>query len=147
MTVTGSNFAGGAVLVTGPGAGVSNTVVDGTGTLITFDLTLAPGAPAEDRAVIVVTQNGTAQCDIASNPSPPTLVAAKLAKTGALFTVAGTGFRLFTFEFSVNELFTPGLRTVAFAEANGALTLSRLKAFAVERAFGSAIAASCACGR
>ena len=135
MTVTGSNFAGGAVVVTGPGATVTNTVVDPSGTLITFDLTLVPDAPAENRAVIVVTENGTARCGIASNPSPPTFVPAKLAKTGALFTVAGTGFRLFTFEFSVNELFTPGLRTVAFADADGSLTLSRLQAFAVERAF------------
>jgi hypothetical protein len=39
------------------------------------------------------------------------------------------------FEFSVNELFAPGLRTVDFADADGALTLSRLQAFAVERAF------------
>ncbi len=135
MTVTGSNFAAGAVLVTGPGATVTNPVVDPSGTLITFDLTLAPDAPAENRAVIVVTESGTARCGIASNPAPPTLVAAKLAKTGALFTVAGTGFRLFVFEFSVNELFAPGVRTVDFADAAGALTLSRLQAFAVERAF------------
>ncbi len=135
LTVTGSNFAGGAVLVTGPDATVTNPAVDPSGTLIRFDLTLAPDAPAENRAVIVVTQNGTARCGIASNPSPPILLAAKLAKTGALFAVAGTGFRLFTFEFSVNELFTPGLRTVAFADADGSLTLSRLQAFAIERAF------------
>ena len=133
MIVTGSNFTGGAVLVTGPGAVVTNPVV--TSTLITFDLTLPADAPAENRGVIVVTENGTARCGIASNPSPPTLVAAKLAKTGALFTVAGTGFRLFVFEFSVNELFAPGLRTVAFADADGSLALSRLQAFAVERAF------------
>jgi len=126
MVVTGSNFAGGAVLVTGPDAMVTNPAVDPSGTHITFDLTLAPDAPAENRAVIVVTQNGTARCGIASNPTPPTLVAAKLVKTGALFTVTGTGFRLFTFEFSVNELFTLGLRTVAFADADGSLTLSRL---------------------
>ena len=87
MTVTGSNFEGGAVLVTGPGATVTNVVVDPTGTLITFDLTLAADAPAETRAVIVVTENGTARCNIASNPAAPPLVAAKLVKTGALFTV------------------------------------------------------------
>jgi hypothetical protein len=135
MIVTGSNFAGGGVVVTGPGVTVANTMVDPSGTLITFDLILAPDAPAENRAVIVVTENGTARCGIASNPAPPTLVAAKLAKTGALFTVAGTGFRLFVFEFSVNEIFAPGVRTVDFADAAGALTLSRLQAFAVERAF------------
>src|SRR5262249_59048791 len=114
MTVTGSNFAGAGVVVTGPGAVVGNTMVDASGTLITFDLTFAADAPAENRAVIVVTENGTARCGIASNPNPPVLVAAKLVKTGALFNVAGSGFRLFVFEFSVNELFSPGLRTVAF---------------------------------
>jgi hypothetical protein len=135
IVVTGSNFAGGAVLVTGPGATVTNPVVDGAGTVITFDLTLAADAPAEDRAVIVVTENGTARCGIASDPSPPPLAAAKLVKTGALFTVAGSGFRLFVFEFSPNERFEPGPRTVAIADGDGSLVLARLDTVAVERAF------------
>jgi hypothetical protein len=71
---------------------VTNVVVDASGTLITFDLTLAADAPAETRAVIVVTENGTARCNIASNPPAPPLVAAKLVRTGALFTVASTAF-------------------------------------------------------
>jgi hypothetical protein len=50
MTVTGSNFAGAGVVVTGPGAVVSNTMVDASGTVITFDLALAADAPAENRA-------------------------------------------------------------------------------------------------
>jgi hypothetical protein len=135
MTVTGSDFAGAAVLVTGSGATVANTVVDPGGTLITFDLTLAADAPAENRAVIVVTQAGTARCGIASNPSPPPLLAAKLVKTGALFLVPDPRFRLFVFEFSVGPLFEPGLRTWAIADTDGSLTLTRLDAFDVERAF------------
>src|SRR5262249_5592244 len=111
MTVTGSNFAGGTVLVTGPGATVSNVVVDGSGTTITFDLTLAAGAPAETRAVIVVTENGTARCNIASDPAPPPFTPAKLVKAGALFTVDSTAFRLFVFEFSIDDRFAAGLGT------------------------------------
>jgi hypothetical protein len=61
MVVTGSNFEGGTVLVTGPGCHVTNVVVDPGGTRITFDLTLAADAPAETRGVIVVTENGTAR--------------------------------------------------------------------------------------
>jgi hypothetical protein len=138
MTVTGSNFAGGAVLVTGPGATVSNVVVDPSFTLITFDLTLTADAPAETRGVIVVTENGTARCNIASNPSPPPLVAAKLVKTGALFTVASSGFRLFVFEFSINDLFAAGLRTAGIPEASGSLTLDRQDTVAIEQAFRDA---------
>jgi hypothetical protein len=135
MTVTGSNLAGGSVLVTGPGATVTNIVVDPTGTMITFDLTLAPDAPAESRAVIVVTQNGTARCGIASDPTPPPFTPAKLVKPGALFTVDSTAFRLFVFEFSINDLFTPGLRTVAISDADGSLTLDRQQTVQIEQAF------------
>jgi hypothetical protein len=135
MTVTGSNFVGGSVLVTGPGATVTNVVVDPSGTVITFDLTLAADAPAETRAVIVVTASGTARCNIASNPSPPPFTAAKLVKTGALFTVESTAFRLFVFEFSINDLFAVGLRTVAIPDADGSLTLDRQDVVAIEQAF------------
>jgi hypothetical protein len=135
MTVTGSNFAGGSVLVTGPGATVTNVVVDPSGTIITFDLTLAADAPAETRAVVVVTENGTARCNIASNPAPPPFTPAKLVKTGALFTVDSTAFRLFLFEFSINDLFTTGLRTVAIPDADGSLTLDRQDTVAIEQAF------------
>jgi hypothetical protein len=138
MTVTGSNFAGGAVLVTGPGAAVSDVVVDPGGTLITFDLTLAADAPAETRAVIVVTENGTARCNIASNPTPPPLVAAKLVKTGALFTVDSTAFRLFVFEFSINDLFASGVRTFGVSAPTGSLTLDRQDTAAIEQAFRDA---------
>ena len=138
MTVTGSNFAGGAVLVTGPGATVANVVVDASGTLITFDLTLAADAPAETRAVIVVTENGTARCNIASNPPAPPLVAAKLVKAGALFTVESTAFRLFVFEFSMSDLFPSGLRTAGLAAATGSLTLDRGDTAVIEQAFRDA---------
>jgi hypothetical protein len=135
MTVTGSNFAGGSVLVTGPGATVSNVVVDGSGSTITFDLTLAADAPAETRAVIVVTENGTARCNIASDPAPPPFTPAKLVKTGALFTVDSTAFRLYVFEFSINDLFGAGVRTVAIPDADGSLTLDRQDTVAIEQAF------------
>jgi hypothetical protein len=138
MTVTGSNFEGGAVLVTGPGATVTNVVVDPTGTLITFDLTLAADAPAETRAVIVVTEEGTARCNIASNPPAPPLVAAKLVKTGALFTVTSSAFRLYVFEFSINDLFASGLRTAGISEPTGSLTLDRGDTVVIEQAFRDA---------
>jgi hypothetical protein len=138
MTVTGSNFAGGAVLVTGPGATVTNVVVDPGGGLITFDLTLPPDAPAEIRGVIVVTPNGTARCNIASAAPEPPLVAAKLVKAGAVFTVASTAFRLYVFEFSINDLFAPGLRTAGFPGAGGSLTLDGHDTAVIEQAFRDA---------
>jgi hypothetical protein len=135
MTITGSNFAGGAVLVTGPGAVVTDTVVDPSGAVITFNLTLAPGAAAENRAVVVVTENGTARCGIASNPPAPVLQATKLVKPGALFVVTNPGFRLFVFEFSMSPLFPAGARTWSIIDADGSLTLSRLDDTNVGRAF------------
>jgi hypothetical protein len=138
MVVTGSNFEGGAVLVTGPGATVTNVVVDPSGTRITFDLTLAADAPAETRGVIVVTENGTARCNIATAAPEPPLDAAKLVKTGAAFTVTSTAFRLFLFEFSMNDLFAPGLRTAAIADADGTLVLDRRQTVAIEQAFREA---------
>jgi IPT/TIG domain-containing protein len=138
MTVTGSNFTGAGVVVTGPGATVTNVVVDGSATHIAFDLTLAPDAPDENRAVIVVTENGTARCGIASDPSPPPFTPAKLVKTGARFLAPAPGFRLFVFEFSLGPLFTPGRETVAIADPVGDLVLNRLQAFDVERAFREA---------
>lgn len=135
ITVTGSNFDGGAVLVTGPGVTVTNVVVDASGTIITFDLTVAADAPAEVRSVIVVTENGIARCALATAAPEPPLAAAKLVKSGALFTVSSSAFRLFVFEFSVNDLFAPGLRTVGFADADGSLTLTRPNTAAIETAF------------
>jgi hypothetical protein len=134
MVVTGSNFEGAAVLVTGPGATVTNVVVDPGGTRITFDLMLAADAPAETRAVIVVTENGTAQCNIATAAPEPPLDAAKLVKSGAVFTVASSAFRLFLFEFSINDLFVPGLRTAAIPDADGTLILERRHTVAIEQA-------------
>jgi len=135
MMVTGSNFDGAGVVVTGPGAVVSNTMVGGGGTVVTFDLALAADAPAENRAVIVVTENGTARCGISTTPTPPPFLPAKLVKTGALFLVPDARFRLFVFEFSESPLFPPGLRTWPIADADGSLTLTRLDAVNVERAF------------
>jgi len=85
MTVTGSGFEGGAALVTGPGAVVTNIAVDPSGTVMTSDLTIAADAPDENRAVIVVTENGTARCGIGTLSTAPVLVASKLVKTGAVF--------------------------------------------------------------
>jgi hypothetical protein len=135
MTVTGSNLAGGAVLVTGPGVTVTNVVVDPAGTSITFDLTIAADAPAEVRGVIVVTQNGTARCNVATAAPEPPLVAAKLVKPGALFTVASSAFRLYVFEFSIDDLFPTGLRTVGIPDADGSLALTRADTVAIEKAF------------
>jgi hypothetical protein len=138
MTVTGSNFEGGTVLVTGPGVTITNVVVSPDGTTITFDLTVAADAPAEIRAVIVVTPSGIARCNIATGAPEPPLVAAKLVKTGALFTVASTAFRLYVFEFSINDLFAPGLRTAGIPAADGSLTLDRADTVAIEQAFRDA---------
>jgi hypothetical protein len=135
MTVTGSNLLGGAVLVTGPGVTVTNVVVDPGGTTITFDLTMAVDAPAEIRGVIVVTENGTARCNIASAAPEPPLVAAKLVKTGALFTVASSAFRLYVFEFSRNDLFAAGRGTVGIPDADGSVTLARHDTAAIEQAY------------
>jgi hypothetical protein len=134
ITVTGSGFAGAGVLVTGPGATVSNLVVDPAGTTITFDLTLSADAPAESRQLIVVTENGIATCGILSSAAAPELLAATLVKTGSVFEVQNTGFRLFLFEFSINENFEEGLRTYAASSETALLALSQLQAENVGRA-------------
>jgi hypothetical protein len=59
-------------------------------------------------------------------------------KTGALFTVASTAFRLFVFEFSINDLFATGLRTVGIPSPTGSLTLDRQDTAAIEQAFRDA---------
>lgn len=132
ITVTGSGFAGGGVLVTGPGATVSNVVV--TDTIITFDLTLSSDAPAESRQLMVVTENGIATCGIISSAAAPELLAATLVKTGSVFEVLNTGFRTFIFEFSINENFEEGLRTYAASSDTALLVLSRLQAENIGRA-------------
>ena len=86
----------------------------------------------------MVTENGTARCNIASDPPAPPLVAAKLVKAGALFTVASTAFRLFVFEFSINDVFTPGLRTAGIPAPTGSLALDRQDTVAIEQAFRDA---------
>ena len=134
ITVTGSGFAGAGVLVTGPGVTVSNVVVDLTGTIITFDLTLAADAPAESRQLIVVTENGIATCGILSSVAKPVLLSARLVKTGAVFTVLSSGFRLYVFEFSINTNFEEGLRTYAISTTTPMLTLTRLQAENIGRA-------------
>jgi hypothetical protein len=137
VQVTGTNFTGGGVLVTGPGVAVTDPVFDDAGTLVTFNLTLDADAPAETRSVVVVTENGTARCGLASDPAPPPLVPAKLVKTGARFTVSGSGFRLFVFEFSMSNQFPAGERTFAITDPDGDLVLNRLDAVNVGRAFRS----------
>jgi len=136
ITVTGSNFEGGSALVTGPGATVSNVQVDPTFTIMTFDLVIDPSAPPVSRAVVVVTENGTARCGIGVLIGGPELVAAKLVKTGARFGVVSTGFRLLVFEFSMSPEFPDGPRTVLLTSADDAeLVLSRQDVERVRRAF------------
>jgi hypothetical protein len=134
ITVTGSGFDGAGVTVGGPGATVTNIVVDPSGTIITFDLTLTADAPAETRPVIVVTENGIAVCAILSSVAKPELLAAKLVKTGSVFQVLTAGFRLFLFEFSINEAFVPGPRTYTASTTMPLLVLSQLQAENVGRA-------------
>lgn len=136
ITVTGSGFAGGSALVTGPGATVSAVQVDPTGTTMTFDLLIDPLAPPAARAVVVVTENGTARCGIGVLIGGPQLVAARLVKTGARFSVVSTGFRLLVFEFSMTPDFPDGLRTVLLTSADDvALVLSRADVERIRRAF------------
>jgi hypothetical protein len=122
------------VLVTGPGVTTANVVIDVTGTIITFDLTLAADAPAESRQLIVVTENGIATCGILSSAAAPELVSAKLVKTGAAFNVTNTGFRLFIFEFSINTDFETGLRTYMVSTVAPTLVLTQLQAEDIGRA-------------
>lgn len=136
ITVTGSGFAGGSALVTGPGAVVTNVQVDGSGTILTFDLVIDPAAPPTSRAVIVVTENGTARCGIGVLIGGPQLVAAKLVKTGARFTVLSTGFRLLVFEFSMAPDFPDGPRTVLVTSDDDVeLVLTRQDVERIRRAF------------
>lgn len=136
VTVTGSGFEGGSALVTGPGAVVSNVQVDVTGTILTFDLQIDPTAPVTQRAVIVVTENGTAHCGIGVLVGGPEIVAAKLVKTGARFTVVSTGFRLLVFEFSMSPDFPDGPRTVLLTSLDDVeLLLTRQDVDRIRRAF------------
>jgi hypothetical protein len=134
ITVTGSGFDGAGVLVTGPGATVTNVVVDATGMIITFDLTLSADAPAESRQLIVVTESGIATCGILSSAAQPELLSAKLVKTGSVFQVLNEGFRLFIFEFSINTNFDAGLRTYAISTTSPTLALTQLQAENIGRA-------------
>lgn len=136
ITVTGSGFEGGSALVTGPGATVTNVQVDPTFTTMTFDLVIDPAAPPVSRAVVVVTENGTARCGIGVLIGGPQLVAAKLVKTGARFSVVSTGFRLLIFEFSMSPEFPDGLRTVLLTSTDDVdLVLTREDVERIRRAF------------
>ena len=91
-------------------------------------------ARASPYAIIVVTENGTATCGILSLPAEIQLRVAKLLKTGSVFEAVTSGYRLFLFEFSINERFDPGLRTYTASSGGSLLTLSRLQAVNVGRA-------------
>ncbi|MEN8151511.1 MAG: hypothetical protein ABFS86_16970 [Planctomycetota bacterium] len=134
FTVTGSGFLGAGVSVGGPGATVSNISVDVTGSTVTFDLAIAADAPAESRPLIVVTEFGIAVSSALSLPAQIQLEASWLAKTGSVFEVTAVGYRLFVFEFSMNERFDAGVRTYTVSETHGTLTLSRLDAENIRRA-------------
>lgn len=134
ITVTGSGFAGAGVTIGGPGVLLGNPVVNLAGTQITLDLTLAADAPAESRPLIVVTENGTATCGVLSLPAAIDLDASRLVRTGAAFEVVTAGYRVFLFEFSINERFDPGIRTHTVASSAPRITLSRLDAENVGRA-------------
>jgi hypothetical protein len=133
ITVTGTGFEGAGVTVGGAGATVTNIVVDPAFTSLTFDLTLAAGAAAENRPLIVVTPIGSASCGLLSTAelvlrSPP------LARTGSVFEVTTPGFRFFVFEFSLNERFDDGPRTYLVSTLTPSLTLSRLDDENIRRA-------------
>jgi hypothetical protein len=132
ITVTGSG-AGAGVSLGGAGANATNIVVDPTGTLITFDLILAADAAAENRPLIVVTENGTATCGILNTPTIE-VGTAKIVKTGSVFQALTAGFRLFVYEFSINERFDAGPRTATVASPTALLTLTQLDAENVGRA-------------
>jgi len=134
ITVTGSNLAGAGVSVGGPGAVVSDIVVAGGGGSLTFNLTLAADASAENRPLIVVTENGSATCGVLSLAPPIELRAAKIEKTGAVFEAVTAGYRLFLFEFSLNERFDVGVRTCTVPSDVAILALSRRDAERVGRA-------------
>lgn len=133
ITVTGSGFEGAGVSVGGAGATVSNIVVDATFTSITFDLTLAAGAAAENRPLIVVTENGTASCGVLST-AVIELSSPQLARTGSVFTALTPGYRLFVFQFSMNERFDDGPRTYVVQSATPGLTLTQLQDDGIRRA-------------
>jgi hypothetical protein len=134
ISVSGSGFAGAGVSVGGPGAVVSNIVVDAGGTLVTFDLTLAAGASAENRPLIVVTENGSATCGILTLAPTIDLTAPKLVKTGSVFEVLTAGYRLFLFEFSINERFDAGVRTCTAASGTPLFALLQRDAERIGRA-------------
>ena len=134
ITVTGSGFAGAGVSLGGAGASVANIVVDPTGNFITFDLTLAADAAAENRPLIVVTENGSATCGILSSGATIEVGSAKIVKTGSVFEALTAGYRLFVYEFSINERFDAGPRTTSVASPTALLTLTRLDAENVGRA-------------
>lgn len=133
LTVTGANLSGAGVTVGGAGAVVSSVAVAGDGASVTFDLALASDAPAESRRVLVVTQNGVASCVVTSG-ADLALASADLAATGAAFEVTSSGFRLFLFEFSLNDRFDAGPRTYVTASPSPRLVLSRLQNENVRRA-------------
>ena len=134
ITVTGSGFAGAGVTIGGAGATVTNIVVDPTGTIITFDLTVAAGAAAENRTLIVVTENGIATCGILSLGPTIEVGNADIVKTGSVFEALTTGYRLFVWEFSINERFDIGPRTSIIGSPNALLTLTQLDANNIGRA-------------
>ena len=125
ITITGTGFEGAGVTVGGAGATVSNIVVDPTFTSLTFDLTLAAGAAAESRPLIVVTEVGSASCGLLST-ADLVLRSPAIARTGSVFEVTTPGFRFFVFEFSINERFDDGPRTYLVSTTSPLLTLSRL---------------------
>lgn len=133
ITVTGSGFEGAGVSVGGAGATVANIVVDPTFTSLTFDLTLSSGAAAENRPLIVVTENGTASCGVLST-AVIELSAPQLARTGSVFQALTPGYRLFVFQFSMNERFDDGVRTYVVQSPAPTLTLTHLEDEGIRRA-------------
>jgi hypothetical protein len=133
ITIAGGNLARAGVTVGGSGVSVANVVASVDGTLITFDLTLTADAPAESRPVIVVSEDGVATC-VVSSGADLQLTPARLLKAGSVFEVPTAGFRLFLFQFSINERFDGGLRTYGVSSPTPRLALSRLQAENVGRA-------------
>jgi hypothetical protein len=98
---------------------------------VTVIVSVVPGSSTRGETSVM---NGTATCGVLSLPAEIELNAAKLLKTGSVFEAVTAGYRLFLFEFSINERFEVGPRTHTVADTGSRLVLTRLDAENVGRA-------------
>ncbi len=76
VTLTGSNFLGGNATITGSGVTLSNRVINGTWTQLTYTFAVSSSAALGLRSVTVTTPAGTSNAvtfNVGSAPAPPTL--------------------------------------------------------------------------